>query len=94
MPNFKEAARPSARMVEAIQVNTHGDENNLRELLAFFQKSMGSVDILDHPPRIKMSHDGRGFTAYEGDWVVKVIEGAYLKMGNTAFEARFKPVED
>lgn len=84
----------SARVVEAVRVLTQGsDSGQIADLFAFLGDAWECVDVLDHPPRVHMAHGKREFTAFEGQWIVRLHPSAYLPMTHEKFVDLFKPME-
>ena len=98
MARYREKRPPwgrSPRQVDAIQILTAPEGGgSVMKILEFFSKAWESVEILDHPPRVRMSNGGRSFVVYEGQWVVNPAKGAYYPMGNDQFRERYELVED
>ena len=94
MPKYIERNRPpgrQARVVNAIRVLTKpGEGGTIQDLFAFLAPAWKSVEVLDHPPRVVMSHGKRKFTAQEGWWIVNPLKGAYLPMANEKFELAYE----
>jgi len=80
------------RRVQAVRILT--DEQGILDVFAFLEGAWESVEVLDHPPRVRMSHKGRSFTACQGEWIVNPAKGAYLKMGNDRFSMLYDEASD
>ena len=79
------------RQVKAVKVQTEAEYAS--ELLDFLNPAWESVEILENPPRVKMSHGRRCFIAYEGQWIVNPYAGAYFPMREDHFTMMYEPVE-
>jgi hypothetical protein len=62
--------------------------------LLFFVPAWQHIEVLDYPPRVRMSFGGRSFVAHEHEWVVRPGKGAYFPMKDTAFHERYELVGD
>ena len=84
----------TAKVVEAVRVLTQGsDSGQIADLFAFLGDAWECVDVLDHPPRVHMQSGSRGFTTFEGEWIVRPHPSAYFKLGHREFTERYKPLE-
>ena len=81
------------REVEAIQIIVE-PEAALDEIVRFFMPLFDNVDLMLHPPRIKVSHGKRSFTALLGEWVVHPTKDAYFKLADSAFQERYELAGD
>lgn len=81
------------RVVKAIQI-VNEPALAVQEIIFFFAPVFKHVQILDHPPRIRMEHDKRSFTAPLGTWVVNPCKGAYFPMSDKEFHERYELAGD
>ena len=94
---FRKRSSPpgrSPRQVRAIRVFSGPEEGGtIQELMAFLSPAWESVEFLEHPARVRMTHGKRSFVAYGGEWIVNPSKGAYYPMKNDEFNRVYELVE-
>jgi len=79
----------SPRQVRAVRIETES-EAQIHAILEFFSLAWESVQLLNHPTRVKMRAGQRHFTAYEGWWVVSPAIDAYFPMKDADFHKKYE----
>ena len=82
----------SPRQVRAVRIET-AEEEQVHAILEFFSVHWESVQLLNHPTRVKMRAGQRHFTAYEGEWVVSPGKDAYFPMKDAHFHKMYEEVK-